>query len=342
MAFFASDNTSAVSPEIMTALEKANKGYTQAYGADYYTTRLTKRFREIFEHPDLLVFPVFNGSAANGAALASIVRPYQAVICHKHSHLQQDECGLPELFTGGKLLGVGGEGGKINLDEAAALFSMAKDSGVHHALPKAISISQSTESGTVYLPEEIKKISTWAKKHKVSLHMDGARFANAVASLGCLPADISWKAGVDVLSFGGTKNGAMMAEAIIFFKPELAEDFPYIRKRCGQLASKQRYISAQLLALMENGLWLKNAFTSNTMARLLKQRLEALDEIKLLASVEANAVFVEMSKAMAEKLMEKGHHFCDWPLLGENAYRLVTSFTTTQEDVENFIKDCSE
>ncbi|SFK58651.1 threonine aldolase family protein [Methylocapsa palsarum] len=207
MAFLASDNTSNVSPEIMEALNRANIGHARPYGADEYTFRLTEQFRLLFQHDELLAFPVFNGSAANSAALASLVKPYELVVGHHYSHIGRDECGMPEFFTGGKILGVSGDLGKIDLCDLDRVLRLASHAGVHHSRPRAVSVTQSTEVGTIYSIEEIEKISAVAKEHDLHLHMDGARFANAVSSLGCRPADMTWKCGVDVLSFGGTKNG---------------------------------------------------------------------------------------------------------------------------------------
>lgn len=341
MTFLASDNTAGISPEIIKALELANSGYAKAYGADEYTERLTTRFREVFESNDLIVFPVFNGSAANSLALTSLIKPFESVIAHTHSHIERDECGLTEFFTGGKILGVSGEQGRINLQEAESIIQLAQHGGIHHSRPKAISITQPTEEGAIYKIEEIKSLSALAKSYSLYLHMDGARVANAIASLDCKPSEMTWKAGVDVLSFGGTKNGAMLAEAVIFFNPDLAKDFGYMRKRAGQLASKQRFISAQLLALLEHDLWIKNAQHANLMAQKLAQGLRKASEIKILFPVEANSIFVEIPRDMADSLLAKGHYFYSWPLLGRNIYRLVTSFNTLPEDIDRFIDSCT-
>jgi len=339
MVFMASDNTANVSREIMEALASANHGHAKSYGNDDYSHQLTGRFRELFEHEALLVFPVFNGSAANCLGLASLLRPYESVITYSNSHIEQDECGMPEFFTGSKLLKVAGEAGKISPDAIVDMLVVAKNSGVHHTRPKAISITQSTEAGTVYTPQEISVISAIAKANGLYLHMDGARFANALVHLGCSPAEISWKAGVDVMAFGGTKNGAMLAEVVIFFNPELARDFNYIQKRSGQLASKQRYLAIQMLALLEKDLWLHNARHANRMAALLANELANIPECRPLLPVEANSVFVEMPKKLADELLAKGHYFYKWPLMGKDTYRLVTSFATTPEEVDEFVSD---
>ena len=338
MVFLASDNTSGVAPAIMQAMQAANHGDAKSYGGDEWTQALTTRCRELFAHPDLLVYPVFNGSAANCLALAGIVRSHEAIIAHEHSHIENDECGMPEFFTGAKLLTAGGAAGKLEPALAARVIDLAINGGVHHSRPRAISITQSTELGTVYTPQEIAALSVLARSRQLLLHMDGARFANAVAQLGCHPADISWRAGVDILSFGGTKNGAMMAEAVIFFSPQLAGDFGHMRKRAGQLASKQRFIAAQLLALMEKDLWLENAGHANAMAGRLAAGLAGIG-LPPLYPREANALFVRLPKAVAEGLLAKGHYFYSWPLLGDDVYRLLTSFATQPGDIDEFLAD---
>lgn len=341
MAFFASDNTSHVCPEVMAAMTRANEGSVKAYGADPYTETMRQHFADVFARNDIVVFPTFNGSAANCTALAAIMKPHEAIIAHKHSHIEQDECGMPEFFTGAKILTVGGEHGKIDLDEAAQFIARAQAGGMHHVRPRVISITQSTEFGTVYTPDDIARISAFARENGLLLHMDGARFANAAAHLGCNAADISWRVGVDVMSFGGTKNGAMIAEAIVFFTPALATDMDHIRKRAGQLASKQRYIAAQLSALLTDGLWLKNAAHANAMARLLAEKLASTPYATPMNAVEANSAFIQMPRAMAEHLHACGHYFYHWPTLGDGTYRLVTSFATTAEEVSQFATDAA-
>ena len=340
MAYLLSDNTAAVHPEIMAALAAANEGHARPYGGDDLTARLTTRLREVFEHEALLAFPVFNGSASNCAALMSLVRPYESVIAHAHSHLEQSECGMPEFFTGGKVLLAEGEAGKIDPAAVAALLQLVGGKGANYPRPAALSLSQVTEAGTVYRPHEIQRLSALSKEHGLHFHMDGARLANAVAHLNCAPADITWKAGVDVLSFGGTKNGALLAEAVVFFTPGLAADFIYIRKRAGQLASKQRYLSAQLLALLDNDLWLKNAAHANAMGNLLRKGLSALGLLYDLPT-EANLTFAAFPPSLAAALHRHGHLFHPWPLFGENVYRLVTSFATTPQEIETFLTHCA-
>ena len=336
----ASDNIAAVSPQVMQALQEANQGSAGAYGADVWSEQLLPAFRTLFDHELLTIFPVFNGSAANATALASMMRPFNAVIAQVNSHIEQDECGMPEFFTGGKVLTAEGKNGKMIPDKVMELIKRARNNGVHHSLPSVISLTQSTEFGTVYTVEEIQKLSLIAKKERLYVHMDGARFANAVVHLGCKPADITWRCGVDVMSFGCTKNGAMLAEAIIFFNPELSLHFEYIRKRAGQLASKQRYLCAQLLAMISNNLWLKNANHANNAAKILAEHIAQLQDIAILNSVEANSVFVRFPEKIAKALLDKGHVFYHWPLLGDNVYRLVTHFQTDLEEINGFYEDC--
>jgi threonine aldolase len=341
MSYFASDNTAGVSDVIMQALQRANSGQMKSYGADEITAKLQEKMRGVFEHPTLRVFPVFNGSAANCVGLSHLVQSYEAIISHQHSHIQQDECGMPEFFSRSKDIGIKGENGKINIDEVHHVLDIAANGGMHHVRPKVISITQSTEVGTVYTMEEVQAISYVAKAHDMYLHMDGARIANAVASFGCSPAEMTWRAGVDVLSFGGTKNGAMLAEAIVFFDEKLAESFDYRRKQAGQLASKQRYLSAQLLALLENNHWLENARHSNLMAQLLAKGLSDCG-IEPLFPVQANAVFVRLNDELFNHLRACDHYFYRWELLGKDVYRLVTSFATTEQEVEAFVRDCGK
>ena len=263
---FASDNTATISPEIMAALAAANQGNVPSYGADPLTIRLTSMMASVFE-TEVTVFPVGTGTAANALALATLVRPYGAVLCYEEAHVATDECGAPEFYMGGaKLVTLPSPDGLITPMQIEAAMARAQDGGVHHVLPEAVSITQATEWGTVYTPDAVGAIGEACRRRGLHLHMDGARFANALAHLGCTPAELTWKAGVDVLSFGATKNGAMAAEAVIFFNPALAAGFERRRKRAGQLWSKLRFLSAQLTAYLEGGLWLRNARHANAMA----------------------------------------------------------------------------
>ena len=340
MAHFASDNTAPVHPAVLAALGAVNDGAMPAYGNDPVTTKLQESFRETFRCPALRIFPVFNGSACNGLALARMIRPYESILCHRQAHINNDECGLPEFFTGGKIVGLDGEHGKLTPDGIAELIERTLEHAPHTSRPRAISLTNSTELGTVYTPAEVRALSDVARAHGLFVHMDGARIANAVAHLGCHPAEVTVEAGVDILSFGGTKNGAMLAEAAVIFNPALIDDFAYVHKRAGQLPSKARYVSAQLQALLDNDLWLQLGAQSNATAQALRDGLIALPGVGLLHPVQANELFVTLPKATADRLVAKGHRFYAWPNEGPDAYRLVTSFSTTAEEVAGFLADC--
>lgn len=335
---FCSDNVTGIAPEIMAAINAANQGATMPYGNDEYTQRLESKFAELFE-TELMIFPVATGSAANALALSVITPPFGAIYCHIESHINSDECGAPEFYSGGaKLVTLTGSHGKISADELALMLKKAGTGVVHHVQPAAVSITQATEAGTVYSIDEIKQIAEITHAHNLSLHVDGARFANAVVSLGCTPAEITWRAGVDVLSFGATKNGAMAAEAVIFFKRELGETFKYRRKRSGHLFSKMRFLSAQLDAYITNNLWLKNAAHANQMAAKLVAGISSLPGVKICHPVQANEIFVQMPEHMIKKLLAKGFQFYRWEGEDATTLRLVTAFNTKEEDVDAFIK----
>ena len=338
MANFASDNTAAVHPAVMAALSAVNDGNAPAYGNDATTEALNAKCRDVFGNKDLRVFPVFNGSACNGLALARMIRPYESVLTHRQAHINNDECGLPEFFSGGKLVPLGGDHGLIDPDGVARLIEASLNHGPHTSRPRVISVTQSTELGTVYTPELLRELRALADRFEMFMHMDGARFANAVASLGIDPAEAV--RGIDILSFGGTKNGAMLAEAAVILNPALIDSFAYIHKRSGQLPSKARYVSAQLLALLSDGLWLELGVHANAMAQRLRDGLLAMAGVGLLHPVEANELFVTLPKAVADGVMAKGHRFYPWPNSGDDAYRLVTSFMTTPADVDGFLADC--
>lgn len=338
MASFASDNTAPVHPAVMAALGAVNDGAVPAYGNDPVTARLQDTLRETFRHKDLRVFPVFNGSACNGLALAAMIRPYESILAHRQSHINNDECGLPEFFTGGKIVALDGVHGKLTPDGIGSLVERTLEHAPHTSRPRAISLTNATELGTVYSPAEIRALSDVARAHGLYMHMDGARFANAIAHLGCHPAEATHEAGIDILSFGGTKNGAMLAEAVVIFNASLIENFAYIHKRGGQLPSKARYVSAQLQALLDDGLWLKLGAHANAMAQTLRDGLK--DVAGLLHPVEANELFITLPKPLADRLIAKGHRFYAWPNEGDDAYRLVTSFSTTEAEVSEFLNDC--
>jgi threonine aldolase len=334
---FASDNYAGICPEAWQAMEEANTGFASSYGDDQWTARACASIRDIFE-TDCEVFFVFNGTAANSLALASLCQSYHSIICHESAHVETDECGAAEFFSNGtKILLVGGANGKVNLDEIE--HAVKKRSDIHYPKPKAISITQSTELGTVYQPEEIGAIGALAKGLDLRLHMDGARFANAVASLDVAPKDITWKAGVDVLCFGGTKNGMAVSEAVVFFDKDLAREFDYRCKQAGQLASKMRFLSAPWTGLLDSGAWLKNAAHANRCAAVLEARLSQIPGISIKFPREANALFIEMPPRIAEQLKELGWKF--YTFIGAGGARILCSWETTAAEIEALVADIS-
>ncbi|WP_374651780.1 low specificity L-threonine aldolase [Dongia sp.] len=335
---FCSDNVAGVAPEIMAAIQQANQGGMPSYGADAITARVEQRFADLFECK-VWAFPVTTGTSANALALSTLTPPYGAIYCHPEAHVMVDECGAPELYTGGaKLVPIAGEGGKMAARDVAEALDNARAGDVHHVQPAAISLTQATECGTVYTPVEIGAIGEIARKHKVKLHMDGARFANAVAQLKVRPAEITWRAGIEVLSFGATKNGALAAEAVVFFDEALATSFGFRRKRAGHLISKMRFVSAQLDAYLDNDLWLKLATHANAMAQGLVGGLKAIPGVHLLHPVEANEIFIRLPLEIVGGLRRAGFDFYDWPGAAPGTIRLVTSFATRAEDVAAFIR----
>ena len=304
---FASDNYSGICPEAWTAMADANGGHAVAYGDDAWTSRASDAFRALFETA-CEVFFVFNGAAANSLALASLCQSYHSVICAESAHVETDECGAPEFFSNGsKLLIARCADGKLTPDAIRAIATNRSD--IHFPKPRVVTITQPTETGQVYGLDELRAISAVCRELGLSLHMDGARFANACASLGCKPADMTWPAGVDVLCFGGTKNGMAAGEAILFFNPKLAEDFDYRCKQAGQLASKMRFLSAPWVGMLESGAWLRNAEHGNACARRLELQLNGLPELDIMFPVEANAVFIRMPDRVASALRERGWRF---------------------------------
>jgi threonine aldolase len=336
---FASDNAYGAAAEIVAALAAANASSAASYGEDEYTARATRRLCEIFER-EVAVFPVVTGTAANSLSLATVSPPYGAIFCHEESHIAVDECAAPEFFSGGaKLVHLKGEGAKITpatVDAAMVHYRR----GVHSAKPAAISITQATELGTVYRADEIAALAELAHREGMALHMDGARFANALVHLGCAAADITWKTGVDVLSFGATKNGALCAEAVVFFNDKLVRDFEYRRKRAGHLISKMRFISAQLDAYLADDRWLAQAHAANALAQQLASKLAGLPQIEIAEPVEANEVFVLLPDTTVARLRDAGAKFYDWtePRDGRTLVRLVLSFLTPEQDVHRFIE----
>jgi threonine aldolase len=338
---FRSDNEAGAHPTVIEAVSRAfSSGTAPSYGADDWTLRVERRLRELFEKPDLVAFPVATGTAANVLALACCTPSWGASYCHPEAHIMVDEANGPEFFTAGaKLCPIAGAAGKIDPRKLAGALAQPVYGVVHHPQPAAVSITQATECGTVYAPEEVAAIATSTHRHGLKLHMDGARFGNALAFVGCTPAELSWKAGVDVLSLGATKNGAIAAEAVVFFDAGLAREFEFRRKRGGHLFSKMRFLSAQLDAYLADGLWLANARHANAMARRLVAGLTALKGTQLLYPVEANEIFVALPARMHNALAAAGAQYHPWPSdrPGERAFRLVTAFDTTPADVDRFL-----
>ncbi|MEI9991761.1 MAG: low specificity L-threonine aldolase [Rhizomicrobium sp.] len=337
---FASDNHYGASAKILGAVAGIGQAPAPAYGNDPVTRRVTERLSEIFERA-VAAYPVINGTTANALALATLVPPHGAVLCHAEAHIAVDECGAPEFFThGAKLVPIEGADGKLTPAAIEKALKHFQKGFVHHAQPAAISLTQATELGTVYTPDELKAISALARAEGLKLHVDGARFANALAGLGCTPAELSWKSGVDVLSFGATKNGALAAEAVIFFDPRDAADFEYRRKKSGHLLSKMRFVSAQLDAYLDDDHWLANARHANGLARRLAQGLARAKDVTVAHPVQANAVFARMPVALAAKLRAAGAVFYDWgvPEDGLVLARLMLSFATPEEDVAKLIE----
>ena len=332
---FASDNTSGASPEIIDAIVCANNGQHMSYGDDTYTKLVQERICEIFE-TDADVYLVATGTAANALSLSVIMNNYGATLCHWESHVYEDECGAPEFFSGGgKLIPIEGENGKM-VPEFISHFAGRGIGDVHMSQPQAVSITQETETGSVYSLDEIKKISQICKSNNLKLHMDGARFANALVSLNCSSAEMTWKSGVDVVSFGASKNGALASEAVIFFNKSMSQEFEFRRKRAGHLLSKMRLLSSQMGAYLQADLWLKNAHHANQMAKRLNDGLSKIQGIETPDHVDANIIFLRFPTALTENLNAQGIKFYSdrWE---PGTVRLVTAFNTPQEHVDGFI-----
>lgn len=338
---FASDNVYGVDPRVLQALVAANSRLTDvSYCHDVGSREVEAKLSKIFER-EVRAFLVVNGTGANSLALSAICPTFGGVFCHDMSHINTDECNCPELFMGGgKLITMAGKDAKLTPGTVAEKLTQFGH-GEHGAKPSALSITNATELGTVYSPAEIKALADVVRPRGMKVHMDGARFANALVSLGCTPAEMTWKAGVDVLSFGGTKNGGMILEAVVFFDTSLADDFLYRRKRTGQLVSKGRFLSAQMLAYLEDDVWLANARRANMLAQTLAKGMEASNRVRLSTPVQANEVFAIMPRPLFETLQAKGAHFYDWPWEGlaedEIHCRFVVSFATPSEHVEQFL-----
>jgi threonine aldolase len=329
---FVSDNTAGLCPEVLAALTVASDGVAASYGDDEWTQRLCDRVRELFEI-DCDVFLVFNGTAANALALAQLCQRFHSVICHEHAHIDNDECGACEFYTGGsKLIPTRGANGKIDLHEVEA--ALARQHELHSHKPRVISITQATEVGTIYSADEIHAISGFAKRHRMFLHMDGARFANAIATLQCTPNEVTWQAGVDALCFGGTKNGLAGGELVIFFNKEHSAEFDYRVKQAGHLASKMRFLAAPWIALLENNVWLKNARHGNDAAVKLAS---ALSGAEIVFPVESNTVFLRLDPLVADKLRECGWDF--YKFIEPNIYRLMCAWSATDEQIAALVSD---
>ena len=334
---FASDNYAGICPEAWQAMQEANQGHVTSYGEDPWTARAANLFRELFE-TECEVYFVFNGTAANSLALASLCQSYHGVICSDQSHIETDECGAPEFFSNGsKILVAPSRDGKLT---PAAIHEIAtKRQDIHYPKPRAVTITQSTETGSVYSLQELEAVSRTCREHGLSLHMDGARFANACASLGCSPAETTWKSGVDVLCFGGTKNGMAVGEAVLFFDRKLAVDFDYRCKQAGQLASKMRFLSAPWVGMLESGAWLRNAEHANRCAQYFAKKIETIPGVRLIGMVEANAVFLEATEEVLKRLQARGWHF--YTFIG-GAARIMFAWDTDLARVDELCRDLKE
>jgi len=331
---FASDNTAGLCPAALEALVASNPGSVPSYGDDSWTEKAANHIREVFER-DCEVFFVFNGTAANSLALSSLCESYHSIICHESAHVETDECGAPEFFSNGtKVLLAPGHHGKLAPAGLEALVLKRRD--IHYPKPRALSISSPTELGTVYRPGEIGELMEVCRRHGLRSHMDGARFAHAVASLGCHPGDITWRLGLDVLCFGGTKLGISLGEAIVFFNKELAAEFSWRCKQAGQLASKMRFLSAPWCASLASGVWLENARAANARAKQLEAGIRETGVAEILHPVEANSVFLKLPDAIDRILRDKGWIY--YVFIGGGA-RLMCSWATTEKDVKDFLQD---
>jgi threonine aldolase len=333
---FTSDNAAGAAPAVLEALAEANTGTALAYGDDPYTSKLAGRLAEIFEH-ELAVFPMFTGTAANALALSCLTPPFGAIFCHKQAHILTSECGAPEFYTGGaKLVGLDGAMARIDGSALEAAIAELGEGVAHHFQPAALSLTQATECGTLYSEGELAALARIAHERTLKVHMDGARFANALVAGGATPAGLSWKAGIDVLTLGLTKNGAIAAEAAIFFDKRLAQEARFRQKRAGQVASKMRFVSAQLLAMFEDGLWLRLASHANAKAARLAHAVTRIG-VTLAFPADINEVFITLERASADRLRLDGFAFHPWdsePISGPCVYRFVTSFATDDADVD--------
>ncbi|HEV2399508.1 MAG TPA: low specificity L-threonine aldolase [Candidatus Sulfotelmatobacter sp.] len=334
---FASDNNAGVHPEVLEAIARANQGHVVAYGDDPFTRSAIAKFAEHFG-AGIEVFFTFNGTGANVLSLQALNRSYHAVLCSDYAHIYTDECGAPEKHTGCKLIPLAHQDGKITVDAVRHAYHGIGDQ--HHVQPRVISITQSTEMGTVYRPEEIRALAEFAHAHEMVLHVDGARIANAAVTLGQTLRQATRDLGVDVLSFGGTKNGIMGGEAVVFFNPVLSPDFLFLRKQGMQLASKMRFIAAQFEALLTNDLWKRSAEHANRMAKVLEAEVRKVPQVRIVWKVEANGVFAQIPRHAVEKIKER-YFFYPW-IEEECIVRWMCSFDTTEEDVRDFVRVVAE
>lgn len=341
---FASDNASGVHPEILAALSAANDGHVLGYGRDALTEAAQDRVREVLDAPDAAVMFVTTGTAANAISLGAAVQPWQRIFCHEDAHIETSECGAPEMFTSGaKLTLMPGDGGLIDADALDHAAEFWAGEGLGGGQPGAVSITNSTEWGRVWMPDNVREVAAVAKQHGLALHMDGARFANAVVGSRASAADVTHRAGVDLLSFGGTKNGAMGAEAIVAFDGEMSDRIAYMRKRGGHLWSKHRYLSAQFYALLEGDLWLRAAENANAMARLLGEGIQQIEGASLVQPVESNQVFATVPGDADDRARAAGANYYKWTSLGEETpdevtLRFVCSWNSCEEDVLELLK----
>ncbi len=345
--FFASDNGGPAAPEVIEAIVRANEGTAMPYGADPIMDSVRDKIREVFEAPEAAVYLVATGTAANSISLACLVQPWQTVYCHRHAHIEADECGAPEFYTGGsKLTLIDGVDGKIPAEALQTAISETGAVGVHGVQKGALSITNATESGTIYTPAEVAALTEIAKADNIPTHMDGARFANALVRLGCTPAELTWKAGVDILSFGGTKNGLLGVEAVILFNPDLAWEFELRRKRGGHLFSKHRFLSAQMEAYLTDDLWLKLARKANAAADRLAKGILKVPGASLAHPVEANAIFASWPRKGHRAAQEAGAKYYHWPfdqsLEGPDeaviSARLVCNWATSDAEIDQFLE----
>ncbi len=337
--FLASDNTSGACPEVMAAVQRANDGYARGYGADEIMARVTRHLRDLFEAPEAVVHLVATGTAANSLALATLSQPWQGIFCHRHAHIAEDECGAPEFFSNGaKLVLVEGAHGKMTPDALEATIASTGVGGVHGVQRGPVSITNVTEAGTVYQTDEIAALTARARYHGLPCHLDGARFANALVATGASAAEMTWKAGIDAVSFGGTKNGCLAVEAVVIFDPAKDWEFQLRRKRGGHLVSKNRFLAAQMEGYLEDGAWLRHAAHANAMAARLATGLAGKAGVEQRHPVQANMMFPEWPEGTHERLEAAGAVYYRFPAAtGREAARLVTSWSTGPEDIDRFL-----